>query len=84
MPILNTQASVFRLRTEILWFAQDLCSHMIFIDNIDLNDLYEQDKLQITLVDHHYLNSKLNKVVIEIIDHHKARKDSISSHEYNT
>ncbi|CAF1555699.1 unnamed protein product [Rotaria magnacalcarata] len=49
---------------------------MIFIDSINLSDLYEQEKLEIVLVDHHSLRSKLNQVVTEIIDHHSIETDS--------
>ncbi len=56
---------------------------MIFLDDIDLNELYNQEKLEIILVDHHSLNSKFNNIIIEIIDHHKIEKDSIKLQEYN-
>ena len=54
---------------------------MIFIDDINLNGLYYQQKLEIILVDHHSLNSKFNDLVIEIIDHHQIKKDSIKLKE---
>jgi inorganic pyrophosphatase/exopolyphosphatase len=54
---------------------------MIFINDIDLNELYNQEKLEIILVDHHSLKSKLNDIVIEIIDHHQIEKDSIKLQE---
>ncbi|CAF1037678.1 unnamed protein product [Rotaria sp. Silwood1] len=77
LPVMNTNPSTFRLRTEIRWFFKEYYSNVIFIDDINLNELYDQNKLEIILVDHHYLRSQLNKVVIEIIDHHQIKKDSI-------
>lgn len=77
IPLINTSASVFRLRTEIRWFLKDNYNNVIFIHDIDLNKLYDQNKLEIILVDHHYLRSTLNEVVIEIIDHHQIKRDSI-------
>jgi len=77
IPLINTSASVFRLRTEIRWFLKDNYNNVIFIQDIDLNELYDQNKLEIIFVDHHYLRSKLNEAVIEIIDHHQIKKDSI-------
>jgi inorganic pyrophosphatase/exopolyphosphatase len=70
------------LRTEIIWFLKENGSHMIFLDDIDLNELYNQEKLEIILVDHHSLNSKFNEIIIEIIDHHQIEKDSIKLQEY--
>jgi inorganic pyrophosphatase/exopolyphosphatase len=74
---MNTNLSIFRLRNEIHWFLKENFSNMIFIDDINLNELYNQNKLEIILVDHHYLRSKLNEIVIEIIDHHQIKTDSI-------
>ncbi|CAF1013226.1 unnamed protein product [Rotaria sordida] len=74
---MNTNPSTFRLRTEIRWFLKENYSNVIFIDDINLNELYDKKKLEIILVDHHYLRSQLNKVVIEIIDHHQIKEDSI-------
>jgi inorganic pyrophosphatase/exopolyphosphatase len=79
---MNTNLSKFRLRNEIRWFLKDNYSKMIFINDIDINELYNQEKLEIVLVDHHYLPSKLNDAVIEIIDHHQIKKDSIVLQEY--
>jgi inorganic pyrophosphatase/exopolyphosphatase len=56
---------------------------MIFINDINLNDLYDKQKLEIILVDHHSLNSKLNEIVVEIIDHHKSNEDTILLKEYH-
>jgi hypothetical protein len=56
---------------------------MIFIDDINLKELNDQNKLQIILVDHYSLRSKLDEKVIEIIDHHHVEKDSIKLKEYN-
>ncbi len=78
LPIMNTNLSIFHLRNEIHWFLKENFSNMIFIDDINLNELYNQNKLEIILVDHHYLHSKLNEIVIEIIDHHhQIKTDSI-------
>lgn len=55
---------------------------MIFIDDVNLNELHEQNKLHIILVDHHYLRSKLNEIVVEIIDHHQMKKDAIYLQKY--
>ncbi|CAF3357322.1 unnamed protein product [Rotaria sp. Silwood1] len=77
IPILNTQPSIFRLRTEIHWFLKENQSNMIFIDDINLNDLYDRNKLEIILVDHHCLYSKFNKIVTQIIDHHPRKENSI-------
>lgn len=80
---MNTNLSKFRLRNEIRWFLKDNYSKMIFINDIvDINELDNQEKLEIVLVDHHYLPSKLNDAVIEIIDHHQIKKDSIVLQEY--
>ncbi|CAF2425517.1 unnamed protein product [Rotaria sp. Silwood2] len=77
LPVMNTNPSTFRLRTEICWFLKENYSNFIFIDDINLNKLYDQEKLELYLIDHYYLRSQLNKVVIEIIDHHQIKKDSI-------
>ncbi|CAF0861230.1 unnamed protein product [Rotaria sordida] len=78
VPILNTQPSVFRLRNEIHWLLKENHSNMIFIDDIDLNYLYDKNKLEIILVDHHCLYSKFNKIVTQIIDHHPLKENSIA------
>ena len=81
--MLNTTPSTFRLRFEVAWFLQaENTSKLIFIDDLDLNELYEQKKLEIVLVDHHSLRSKLNGAVTEIIDHHHVQKDAIALKEY--
>ena len=82
LPIMNTTQSKFNLRTEIRWFLKENCSNVIFINDINLNDLYDKNKLDIVLVDHHYLHSQLNEAVVEIIDHHQIKKDSIKLQEY--
>lgn len=79
--MLNTNPATFRLRSEILWFLKDNGSNMIFIDDINLNELYYHNKLDIILVDHHSLTSKLNDLVTEIIDHHQTRRESIKIDE---
>lgn len=79
---MNTNISKFQLRTEIRWFLKENYLNMVFIDDINLNQLYNQKKLEIILVDHHHLDSELNKAVIEIIDHHSIKKDSIILQEY--
>jgi inorganic pyrophosphatase/exopolyphosphatase len=79
---MNTNPSTFRLRTEIRWFLKENFSNVIFINDINLNELYDQKKLEIILVDHHYLHSQLNAVVVEIIDHHQIKKDAIILQEY--
>lgn len=58
---------------------------MIFIDDIDLNDLYEKKKLQIILVDHHWITPKqFNEIVVEIIDHRTVKAGAIDLKEYVT
>ncbi|CAF0926019.1 unnamed protein product [Adineta steineri] len=79
---MNTNQNTFGLRHEIRWFLKESFSDVIFIDDINLNELYDQKKLEIILVDHHYLHSKLNEAVVEIIDHHQIKKDSILLKEY--
>jgi len=79
---MNTNQSKFFLRNEVHWFLKENFSNVIFINDINLNELYNQEKLEIILVDHHYLRSKLNKIVVEIIDHHQIKKDSIILQEY--
>jgi len=79
---MNTDSSKFHLRNEIRWFLKENFSNVIFIDDSNLNELYNQKKLEIILVDHHYLRSKLNEVVVEIIDHHPIKKDSIILQKY--
>jgi inorganic pyrophosphatase/exopolyphosphatase len=49
---------------------------------MNLNELSNQNQLEIILVDHHYLRSKFNKIVVEIIDHHQIKKDSIILQKY--
>jgi len=82
LPIINTNPSTFSLRNEIRWFLKENFSNVIFINDINLNELYNQQKLEIVLVDHHYLRSKLNEIVVEIIDHHQIEKDSIILQKY--
>lgn len=79
---MNTKLSTFRLRNEIRWFLKENFSNVIFIDDMNLNELSNQNKLEIILVDHHYLRSKFNKIVVEIIDHHQIKKDSIILQKY--
>jgi len=74
LPVMNTNPSTFRLRTEIRWFLKENSFNVIFINDINLNNLYNEHKLEIILVDHHYLRSDLNQVVVEIIDHHQIKK----------
>ena len=79
---MNTNPATFRLRSEILWLLKENASHLIFIDDINLQDLNDQQKLEIVLVDHNCLRSKaLNSVVTEIIDHHQANYDYIDLKE---
>ncbi len=66
----------------MIWFLKDLSANMIFIDDLNLNELHYQQKLEIILVDHHALTSKFNDLVTEIIDHHQIKKDSIKLKEY--
>ena len=54
---------------------------MIFVNDINLHGLYCERKLDVILVDHHSLKSKLNDLVIEIIDHHQMNKESIKLKE---
>ena len=56
---------------------------MIFIDDVNLDELSEQQKLELILVDHHSLRSKLNDKVVEIIDHHQVKENSIALKEYD-
>lgn len=56
---------------------------MIFIDDINLAELAEQQKLELVLVDHHSLRSSLNDKVVEIIDHHRVNENSIALKEYD-
>ena len=79
---MNTNSSTFRLRAEIRWLLQENFSDVIFITDMNLNELYGRKKLEIILVDHHYLSSQLNEAVVEIIDHHQIKKDSIILQEY--
>lgn len=81
IPLINTSPSIFRLRTEIRWFLKDNFNNVSFLNDIDLNQLSNQNKLEIILVDHHYLRSKFNKNVIEIIDHHQIKKNAIVLHD---
>jgi len=78
LPIMNTSPATFRLRSETRWFLQENVSNLIFIDDIDLNEWYEKQKLEIILVDHHLIHpNKFNEIVIEIFDHHTFRADAI-------
>ncbi|CAF3132483.1 unnamed protein product [Rotaria socialis] len=61
VPMLQIKSSIF---TEIRWFLKEHYSNMIFIDSINLSDLYKQEKFEIVLVDHHSLRSKLNQVFV--------------------
>lgn len=79
---MNTNLATFQLRTEIRWFLKENYSNVIFIDDINLNELYHRKKLEIILVDHNYLRAQLNEIVIEIIDHHQIQKDSIILQKY--
>ncbi len=79
---MNTKPSTFHLRSEIHWLLKENFSNVIFINDINLTELYNQHKLEITLVDHHYLRCQLNEVVVEIIDHHQVQKDSIVLKKY--
>ena len=71
------------MRTEIVWFLKEKSANMIFIDDINLNALHDQQKLEIVLVDHHRLRSKFDYNVVEIIDHHYAEKNSLLLKEYH-
>lgn len=79
---MNTNPATFRLRSETRWFLQENVSNLIFIDDIDLNEWYEKQKLEIILVDHHLIHpKKFNEIVVEILDHRTFRADGISLKE---
>ncbi|CAM4763624.1 unnamed protein product [Rotaria magnacalcarata] len=77
LSVMSNNASTFRLRTEVRWLLKEDYSNVICIDDINLNEIHNQRKLDIILVDHNYLNSNLNENVIEIIDHHPLKNGSI-------
>lgn len=75
--MINTTRSKFCLRKEIQWLLQQNAKHLIYLPDLNLDDLHAQGKLKLILVDHHYLRSKLNEAVIEIIDHHQITENVI-------
>jgi inorganic pyrophosphatase/exopolyphosphatase len=68
---------------EIVCFLRENSTNMIFIDDLNLNELYDEKKLEIILVDHYTTRSKFDENVIEIIDHHHVEPDLIKLKEYN-
>ncbi|XP_055487227.1 exopolyphosphatase PRUNE1 isoform X1 [Leucoraja erinacea] len=75
VPILNIPRSEFPLRGECTFLlresqlSEDL---LIFRDEIDLQSLHKEGRLQLTLVDHNVLSradADLESAVMEVIDH---------------
>jgi exopolyphosphatase len=61
---------------------------LLCLEDVDMQHLHEQDILEITLLDHNVLDSKLAKFddsVVEIIDHHADNKryDGVTSEKRN-
>ena len=76
LPVLNTNAETFRLRTEIRSLFGENFSKVIFIRDVPIDQLFVEEKLEIVLVDHHSLPAPLSDAVVEILDHHQVKKDS--------
>lgn len=75
IPVLNIQQDEFPLRTETKYFLLKNninTDYLTFRNQIDLTTLSSNDKLKLTLVDHHVLpvqDKPLAKSVVEVIDH---------------
>ncbi len=76
VPVMNIPREDFNLRTEAVWLFKEAGinpSNLIFLDDIDLNKVFESGKSRLVMVDHNKLSSAQAAWadwVEEIVDHH--------------
>ncbi|MCL2704632.1 MAG: DHH family phosphoesterase [Spirochaetaceae bacterium] len=80
IPVINILEQDLRLRNEAIYlFSQTGVNqeNLIFIDQINLKELAEKQKLKVILVDHNKISHKqefLSNCIEEVIDHHDDEK----------
>ena len=80
IPVINILENDLRLRNEAVFlFSQAGIKpkNLIFIDQINLKELAEKQKLKLILVDHNKISHKqefLSRYIEEVIDHHDDEK----------
>ncbi len=80
LPVMNIPRDDFKLRTEAVYLFGEVgieVANLMFLDEINLDDLRNQQQLKLVLIDHNKLapsQEALADVVDEIIDHHKDSK----------
>ncbi|XP_064645764.1 exopolyphosphatase PRUNE1-like [Lineus longissimus] len=81
VPILNIPHGDFTIRTDSVYVLGKHginSDHAICRDNLDLRPLHESRRLKVTLVDCNVFpeEPELDRVVVEVIDHHKLVRES--------
>mgnify|MGYP001767614203 CR=1 FL=1 len=77
IPLINIPAEDFKLRTEAVYLFSEAgieAANLLFIDEINISEIFKTGKLKITLIDHNKLSGSqeyLSTCIEEIIDHHK-------------
>ena len=76
VPLMNIPRSDFILRTEAVYLFEEASlspDNLLFIEDINLKELFDKGNLKLILVDHNVLGSgqaSYEKAVTEILDHH--------------
>lgn len=76
IPVMNIPREDFNLRTEAAWLFKESgvsAADLLFLDDLDLNQLFAAGSSQLVLVDHNKLANRQSvwaDAVVEIIDHH--------------
>ncbi len=79
-PLMNIPRGDFKLRTEAVFLFSEagiIPDSLLFLDDVDLQDLAARGHLKLVLVDHNKIaagQSGLNTTVAEILDHHADEK----------
>ncbi len=77
IPLINIPAADFKLRTEAVYLFAEAgieTTNLLFIDEINIEEIFKSGRLKITLIDHNKLSGGqeyLSGCIEEILDHHK-------------
>ena len=80
LPVINIPQKDYKLRPEAVYLFNQIgvrAEDLIFIDQVDLDELARKNNLRFILVDHNRLTGaeeRLRDFIIEIMDHHKDEK----------
>jgi exopolyphosphatase len=80
LPVINIPQKDYKLRTEAVYLFNQIgvsAENLIFIDQVDLDELARKNNLRFILVDHNRLTvaeERLRDFIVEIIDHHENEK----------